>query len=250
MNNLKEKLANLDLSSREADVYLAILSLGKSSISDISRKSKIKRTTVYEYIESLLKKNLIYKTAEKKRTFYCVENPNKIIKLLDDKKAEIDFKKQQIGKVIPELQSLYSSSFNKPNISFYEGEQGIKQVYEEMLNTHKNVYSIFSPVSFFKLFSFEENHRLLMILFNNGGILHNLVEKSDKAIERLKRKEYSIFVKNKLLPDGFKFETDLLIVDDTIALISFRNLVGVIIKDRAIADLQKNIFNLIWKMNK
>ena len=86
-----------------------------------------------------------------------------------------------------------------------------------------------------------------MKLYNNGGVLHNLVEKSDKAIERLKQKEYNNFVKNKLLPENFCFETDLLIVDNTVALISFKNLVGVIIKDKAIADLHKNIFGFIWK---
>ncbi|MFA6159798.1 MAG: helix-turn-helix domain-containing protein [Parcubacteria group bacterium] len=247
MNNLEEKLYNLDLSKREIDVYLAVLVLGKSTISDISRKAKIKRTTVYEYIESLLEKGLVYKTAEKKRIFYCAENPEKITKILEDKKKSIDAKKQKIEKIIPELVSLYSASFNKPAISFYEGKAGLKIIYEEMLNTHRNVYSIFSPASFFKLFSFKENHELLMSLYNNGGILHNLVEKSDKAIERLKQKEYNNFVKNKLLPENFCFETDLLIVDDIVALISFKNLVGVIIKDKAIADLHKNIFSFMWK---
>lgn len=247
MNNLEEKLANLDLSKREIDVYLAVLVLGKSTISDISRKSKIKRTTVYEYIESLLEKGFAYKTAEKKRIFYCVENPEKITRILEDKKKSIDAKKQKIEKIIPELVSLYSASFNKPTISFYEGKSGIKRIYEEMLNTHKNIYSMFSPANFFKLFSHKENHELLMILYNNGGILYNLVEKSDRAIEHLKQKKYNNFVKNKLLPENFSFETDLLIVDDTVALISFKNLVGVIIKDRAIANLHKNIFNFIWK---
>ncbi|MDP1620211.1 MAG: helix-turn-helix domain-containing protein [Candidatus Moranbacteria bacterium] len=247
MDKLREKLIGLDLSDRETDVYLAVLVFGKGTVSDIARKAKIKRTTVYEYIESLLEKGLIYKTAEKKRIFYCVENPEKIVKMLENIKKAIDEKKQRAEKIIPDLQSLYSASFNKPVISFYEGKQGIRRIYEEMADTHKDVYSIFSPTSFFKLFSFRENHELLMKLYENGGMMYNLVEKSDKAVERLKRKEYDGFVKNKLLPEGFKFETDLLIVGDTVAMVSFKNLVGVIIKDKAIADLQKNIFNLLWK---
>ncbi|MDO8240506.1 MAG: helix-turn-helix domain-containing protein [Candidatus Moranbacteria bacterium] len=247
MDRLKEKLADLDLSKREVEVYLAVLVLGKSTISDVARKAKMKRTTVYEYIESLLGKGLIYKTAYKKRIAYCAEDPKKIMKLIDRRKNELENKKLKVEKIIPELEFLYSLSFNKPNVSFYEGKEGIRKVYEEMLNTHKDVYSIFSPASFFKLFSMKENHELLMKLYNNGGILRNLVEKSDKAVERLKQKEYNAFVKNKLLPEGFKFETDLLIVDDTVAMISFKNLVGVIIEDKAIADLQRNIFNLIWK---
>ena len=247
MENLKKALEELDLSDKESEVYLAVLALGKGILSDIARKARLKRTTAYEYVESLLRKGLIYKTAEKKRIFYCAENPQKIPKLFEKKKNEIENKERKMEKYIPELTSLFSASFSKPVISFYEGKDGIKEVYWQMLNTYKIVHSFFSPASFFKLFSLKENDELLKHLYKNGGELRNLVERSDKAVERLRQKEYNSFVKNKLLPEGFRFETDLLIVDDTVTLISFKNLVGVIIQDKAIAEMQKNIFDLIWK---
>ena len=247
MDNIKEILKNLDLSDKESDVYLAVLALGKGIISDIARRARLKRTTAYEYVESLLQKGLICKTVGKKRIFYCVENPQKIPKLFEKKKQALDDKKRKMEKYIPELTSLFSASFSRPVVSFYEGKDGIKEIYLQIISTHKIIYSFFSPASVFKLFSFKENDELLKQLYENGGELRNLVERSDKAVERLRKKEYNSFVKNKLLPEGFKFETDLLIVDDTVALISFKNLVGVIIQDKAIAEMQKNIFDLIWK---
>lgn len=247
MENIKEKLAVLGLSEKEIDVYSAILDLGKGTITDISRKTGIKRTTVYEYIESLLKKELLCKTADKKRTFYCLENPKKIARLLDKEKKEIEEKRSKIEKIIPELESLYSASFKKPSISFYDGKDGIKNVYQQILSTHKNIYSIFSPENFFKLFSAKENYDLMMGLYRNGGMLRSLVEKTSKPIKELKEKEYKKFIKSKQLPDGFKFETDLLVVNDTVALISFKSMVAIIIKDQAIANLQQNFINVIWK---
>ena len=86
-----------------------------------------------------------------------------------------------------------------------------------------------------------------MILYNNGGMLYSLVEKTENNIETLNNPEYKKFIKSKQLPEGFKFETNLLVVDDTVAFVSFKNLIGVIIKDKAIADLQKNFINFIWK---
>ncbi|OGY89343.1 MAG: hypothetical protein A2458_00435 [Candidatus Kerfeldbacteria bacterium RIFOXYC2_FULL_38_9] len=86
-----------------------------------------------------------------------------------------------------------------------------------------------------------------MTLYKNGGMLYNLIEKSDEADKRLQIKKYNSFVKTKILPDKFTFNTDLLIVGDTIALISFDNLIAVTIQDAAIARLQKNIFEMIWK---
>jgi len=247
MEAIKEKLNILGLNEKEIDVYLATLTLGKGTITDISRKTSIKRTTIYEHIENLLKKGLVYKTANKKRIFYCVEDPKKITKILDHEKSEIERKREKIEKIIPELESLFSASFKKPSVSFYEGRDGIKKVYQQILNTHKNVYSIFSPENFFNLFSPEENHTLLTTLYNNGGMLYSLVEKTNGHTETLNKNEYSKFIKSKQLPEGFKYETDLLVVDDTVALISFKNLIGIIIKDKAIAQLQKNFIDLIWK---
>src|SRR3989339_110474 len=247
MQKIKDHLIQLGLKDKEADVYLAVLSLGKGTITDIARKSGIKRTSIYQYLEPLLKEALLYKITIQKRVFYAAENPKKIIKLLEHKKSEIDEKKRNIQNILPNLEALYSASLTKPSITFYEGKEGIRNVYHEIVNTHKKVYCFFSPKNFFQLFSYEENDKLLMTLYKNGGVLYNLIEKSDEADKRLQIKKYNSFVKTKILPDKFTFNTDLLIVGDTIALISFDNLIAVTIQDAAIARLQKNIFEMIWK---
>ncbi|MEK7071940.1 MAG: hypothetical protein AAB969_00035, partial [Patescibacteria group bacterium] len=131
----------------------------------------------------------------------------------------------------------------------YEGKEGLREVYWQILDTPKTVYSIFSPDNFFKLFSLTENHKLMMTLYNNGGGLHSLVEKTETPREELKKDEYKKFIKSKNLPNGFHFETDLLVAGNKVALISFKNLIGIIIEDDAIADLQKNFINTIWKIN-
>ena len=240
MNELNKKLEKLDLKDKEIQIYLAILAIGKGTISDVAKKSNIKRTTIYQYIAEILSKGLIYKTVRNKTIYYSPENPEKIIKILENKKRTIET-------IIPELKSLYSNSFKKPKISFYEGRLEIKKIYSEAVETHKNIYSYFSPQNLFNLLNFEENHEILMKLYENGGKLYNLVEKSDKSFERLKIKKYDKFVKSKLLPSDFKFATDQLIVGDKLILISFINLMAVIIEDKAIAGLQKNIFKYIWK---
>ncbi|MEK7072279.1 MAG: helix-turn-helix domain-containing protein, partial [Patescibacteria group bacterium] len=151
MENLTQKLKILGLDDKDIAVYLAILTLGKSTITDISRKSAIKRTTIYSYLDNLLKFGLIFKTVDKKRIYYCPENPDKIKSVLEKQKTEIDEKKEKINLVIPELENLYSSSFNRPRISFYESKEGLREIYWQMLDTHKKVYSIFSPDNFFQI---------------------------------------------------------------------------------------------------
>lgn len=247
MENTKEKLLNLGINDKEADIYLSILTIGQGTVTDIARKAGIKRTSIYQYIETLLKEGLVFKTAFKKRTLYAPEDPKKIIRLLEDKQNKIERNKQEMTEVIPGLESLYNASLSRPSVSYYEGKDGIREVYNEILLNNKNVYSFFSPRKVFKLFSYEENDAMLMKLYNNGGMLYNIIERSDEAEKRLEIKKYNAFVKSKVLNESFKFDTDLLIGKDEIAMISFDNLMGVLIKDKAIASLQKNIFQSIWK---
>lgn len=248
MDRLKRQLSILGLSRKEAEVYTSLLNHGKGTITDISKWTGIKRTTVYEYLQTLLVQNLVSKTAEKKRIYYCLEHPRRIRGLFAEQTRQLEEKRSKAERLIPELESIYACSFSRPSVNFYEGKEGLKHVYQEIFSTHKNIYSLFSPNNFFKLFSARENHELVMTLFKSGGLLHSLVEKADASVNRLlERPEYNKFIKSKQLPDGFKFDTDLLVVGDTVAMISFKNLVGVVIKDKAIAELQRKFIDFLWK---
>lgn len=247
MENTRKKLKNLGLKDKEINIYFTVLVMGKGTITDISKKSGIKRTSIYQHLEILLKEGLIYQTALKKRVFYSPENPKKLLRLLENKKEKIENSKREMEEIMPNLESLFAKSLSRPSISYYEGKEGIKETYYEMISDNKNIYSFFTPKKVFGLFTYEENDKLLMKLSNNGGMLYNLIEKSNEAEKRLKIKKYGKFVRNKILPDNFKFDTDLLIGNGSIAMISFGNLISVVVKDKAIANLQKNIFKTIWK---
>lgn len=247
-NETREQLKIIGLDDNVIVVYGAILSLGKCSVSDIARQTAIKRSTVYLYLDDLLAQGLIAKTTDKKRMQYVAEDPKLILQIVEKKKSELDAQRKRLETAIPELQSLYYASFDKPAINFYEGVSGIKAVYRKFVETHKNIYSIFSHEAFFRFFTTAENRELLTTLYDSGGALHCLIERSELAEKEIKTGEYKEFVKYKYLPEKFKFETDLLITGNQIALISFKNLVAVVIEDEAIASLQKQVFKLLWKL--
>jgi len=56
---LNKELEKIGLSKKEAKVYLACLELSEATIGQISKKSGVKRTTVYDIVESLKEKSLI-----------------------------------------------------------------------------------------------------------------------------------------------------------------------------------------------
>ena len=82
---ISEKLKEFGLNNKETDVYLACLELGESSVNEIAIKSNIKRTTIYDILESLIKKGLISQTQRGSKRKFFAEEPEKIKKIIERK---------------------------------------------------------------------------------------------------------------------------------------------------------------------
>jgi len=126
MKILEKKLTDIGLENKEARVYLAILELGEASIARVVEKSAIKRSTVYEMIDILKKKGLVSLVHKGKRTLYIGEDPRKIERHLDERKKTAQ-------EIMPELLSYMNALDRKPKIRYFEGVEGIKEVFRDTL---------------------------------------------------------------------------------------------------------------------
>lgn len=247
MEELEKKLLKTGLSEKAIVVYLAILAIGKGNVSVIARKSGLKRTSLYQYLEDLLGRDFLYQTVKGKRVEYAAASPKKLLSSFERERRELDRKRASVEAAIPELEALYSKSFRKPQVTFYEGKERILEAYREMVDTNQDVYTLFSLDHFFTVFTKEENHELLIRLKASGVTLYDLVERPEVETDRRWMKKYESFVKQKVLPEELRFESDLLVTGDRLLLVSFENLVAVIVTDRAIADMQRRFLKFIWK---
>ncbi|MEI7425995.1 MAG: helix-turn-helix domain-containing protein [Candidatus Moraniibacteriota bacterium] len=123
---LRDELEKIGLDKKESQIYLALLELGSANIGQIAKKSAVKRTTVYDILDSLKKKGLLGQTKQKNHTLFFAENPEKL-------ERQIEEKKKIIQKVMPELLSIANRLEKKPKIKFFEGIAGIREVYEDTL---------------------------------------------------------------------------------------------------------------------
>lgn len=124
-------LENLGLSEGEAKIYLAALELGESTVARIAKKAGIGRTTAYPFLEGLEKKGLLSVGKRGKRASYLAEDP----KRLRDHIAE---RGRLIERVLPELLSVANVVDRKPNIRYFENREGIFDIYRETLDYPKS----------------------------------------------------------------------------------------------------------------
>ncbi len=238
--DIADQIKEAGLKPKEAEIYLAILHLGEATVSDIAKKSKVKRTTIYEYTDELVRKGLLYKTVRGKRIFYAAENPDRLIRVLENKKKKID-------SILPDLQKIYGASFyvHKPQIRFYEGIEGIRTIYKEISTTSYTIYGVFSVDKYFSVFTNKDSEEFFGNIRRNGGQIKDLIEDTPLGRKYMKSHFYNGIGFPKLLPKDFKLAVDLIVAGDKVAMISLVNLVGVIIENPEIAELQRTFLKFM-----
>lgn len=121
---LNEYLQQLGFTDKEIAVYLCIQENGKLSAADVSRISKINRTTVYSVSKELVKKGIIQEDLGGTTTYYSALPPEELRTLYKSQEQELEQKKTAIEQAILELQALpKSKQYSVPKIRFIDEPQ-------------------------------------------------------------------------------------------------------------------------------
>jgi sugar-specific transcriptional regulator TrmB len=242
MEDLKKSLAAVGLPEKESAIYFALLHSGKASPSDLAKATRIRRTTLYQHIDTLLSRGFITKTLKGKRIFYIPENPKKIMDSFEKSKA-------LFAQHAPQIEALYKNARQEPSIRLYEGEKGIVQILEEIGASLVGIDAFFSPAKFFAVVSKSDTNNFLKAIEKNQNVLRDLVERDKQAdafMRDVRRNKHS-FHKVKLLPKDFSVSVDVLVTGNKVAMISFDNMMGLIVENAEIAKFHKSIHDFFWK---
>lgn len=237
MKDLSRLLKNTWLWSNEIKVYLAILETPKSNISEISRNSLVKRTTVYLALESLLESGFISKTVKGKVILYVPENPDAILHLFEEKKRNLE-------KSMPLLKDLFHQNKVHNDIRMFTWRKQIDNLYEIVASSSTEIYAFFSPSKYHKIFWKGHEVPFNTYVLGRRVKLYDLVEHTVEWKEYLKSVEHSW----RLLPKEFENNwMDMLIFEDQVAIVLFDSLTGILIKDKNISSFMRTMFKCMWK---
>ncbi len=244
-NELKKVLLEMDFSQKEADVYIAILTLGRGTASKIAREAHILRTTVYEVLSSLFNKGLVTLSGKEPKQEYVAESPDRLQEYIKSQLEQKQKDLQQAEKIlIPQLKSIHNVG-NRPKVMFYEGTEGMEKVYEDTLSSHEEIRAFATyddmeqalPGYFPKYF-----HRRAA-----KGIPIRAIFPFTKAGVELGKNDASQLRETAMVPaDKYYFSPEINIYDDKIMIASWKEKLGIIIESHEIADAMKKIFELAW----
>ncbi len=241
---LKNILKSAGFSDKEIGVYLALLELGKGTVSQIARKAGINRTTGYDILDTLTSKGIISISGKEPKQEYIAESPETIRKYIA---SEIDNKKEalnEVEKIIPELASMHNVS-GRPKVFFYEGKEGLQKVYEDTLSSHETIlaYASVEDIGPTLPHYFPEYYKRRA---RKGIKIRAIFPESKDARERslLDTEEIreSVIIPSK----QFGFHPEINIYDNKVMIASWREKLGIIIESTEIADAMKKIYELAW----
>lgn len=242
-------LTELSLTEYEAKIYLAALELGEANNLKLSKKSGVNRVALYDVIKSLVTKGMLSTVEKGKRVLYVPTDPEILLKIVKTQKTSMEIKEKQLIELMPELKSIFNANEKKPNVTFYEGKNGLLAIQRQFLKCKsKNLRIIF--------------------LFDNLRNVFSEKESQDYAEERqknkIKVKSIAIIKDSKIpvhQPKGdvervylnykeFPFDSDITIYDDKIAIVSLHQLVGIVIRNKEFATSMQTFYDLAWSKAK
>src|SRR3989344_6456404 len=160
---LEKYLQDLGLTDKEATIYLALLQVDSTTALDLSKKTKINRSTVYVVIESLSKKGLVSETTVGKKTQFQAESPERLETYVERRKIQFEEQSHRLKDIIPEIKSLQRDTGERPVVKYYEGREGIISLLEEFFSNagddEKSVYLLYPKDTLEEIFTESEREK-------------------------------------------------------------------------------------------
>ena len=249
--DISQALKEFGLSKQESDLYLTLVKMpGAQPASILARKMHMNRTTAYKMLMNLARLRLVTKTMKHGITCFFAENPeNRLKSMVEEREHKLGEVNKAILDALPSLtiqEDMHEADL--PKIRYYEGIEGLKQIYEEVLKEGKNYYrygditKIYGTLGDFTDEYIKKRNKL-------GITAHAIMpfyERSKKNIEKDRREDRkALYIPHELFP----IEGEVRIFGNKVAIMSLRkeSPIGVIIESDIVANMFKSIFMLTWK---
>jgi HTH-type transcriptional regulator, sugar sensing transcriptional regulator len=246
--DIHNTLSKLDLSEHQAAVYFATLQMGSGAIIDIAKRAGLKRTTTYSILDGLVQKGFVSVNKKTAHREYTAEDPRQLSDILNIEIQKIKQRQQNFISALPELMSFYNASAVKPKIKYFEGVEGMKIVFNETLQLSKGeeILAYSSAESIHKYLGDNYVKSYLAERISKGIIQRAIAEDSTAARQHQKNDACELRATRLVDKKLFPFANEINIFRNKIIIMSYADLLGVIIESEGVAKTHKAIFELSW----
>jgi sugar-specific transcriptional regulator TrmB len=249
---LEKTLKILGISEKETKVYQLIVERGKVSPAQISKLTKINRTTVYGVLKELVLQGLVVEDAGSKILYYLPALSNELEKVIKREKEKSEEKIGVLKKLQAELVTLpQSKNYSVPKIRFIDEVDIEDFLYEsiprwnESLLLHDKTWWGFQDHSFVEKF---EKWIDYYWKHNPENVVLKLLTNDSEAEKGMRQKKYAKRREVRFFPNSQFGATEWVIGDYIIFIMTKdRPYYLIEIRDAVIAENTRELFKKLWK---
>lgn len=241
-------LQQAGLSTEQAIIYEILAKNGIMKAGKLTKLSEIKRGMVYKTLDQLIEMGLVDKLEDPGEVAqFRAKHPLKLKELAKDREQKAKDAQLALEGVLPSIVSDFNLATGRPGIQFFEGKEGIKQIYDDILKTGETIYlvrAIYEPV-------FEKEIVPVIKDFIKKRVVKGIKVKAitPKDIvqdgNQHKKDAQILFERTWVDKNYYNSPVEINVYGNKLAILSFDNeLIGMIIESPQIARAYRQIFML------
>jgi len=237
-------LIRFGLTSSQAKTYIALIDLGSLTPPQLAKAIEESRTNAYMSLNRLEEIGLAKRDKRLKKLTYVPVTPAALQDFIHKRKNALLQTEDLFRSNLSDMLAFYYANLRQPGVRYFQGVDGIKDIYEDILNSHDDVYLLrtYADEDYFGdwLYEFMENRA------NAGITTHCLLpldvwtlkysKKNDARLKRISswypKDAYTAPVEinsygNKVSIISFRKEASGTIIDDPDVALALRELLKI-----------------------
>ena len=251
----QKNLSILGLSDADSKLYESLVSSGPSTVAALARRASIQRTSTYYMLSKLEKLGLVHVMIRHgKRPEYFAEKPEILLRLYDDRLAELTVERKKVKTLTHELSGQYTLASVTPKIQFDRGVTGIKRIMEQAMSGQYTEVLNIMPLDTMlgvvgvrwwgELMRTQIKHKVQVRVLRVSEQMtrHGEIKKIDPDLHNQWRER-------RILPKSLNFKITMWIYGDIVAFFSSeQELYAMTIQSKDFAAMQRLNFDFFWSM--
>lgn len=233
---IKEILEDLGFETREINIYLTLIKNQSLTALQLSKETRIDRTTIYDILERLIDKGIVSFTIKNKTKHFSTLKPEELLIHFKEKYSSLE-------NILPELNKLLNKKEEKVKSELFQGREGLKIVLKSLINSGEN----------YKVIGITNEYENILGYFNEQGAIRlDQWKVKEKAIvsrnAKFKKLKCGIYryLDKKLIPPV----TTLIYGNKVVFFIWTEPYFAISIENNTLVKAQEEYFDLLWSIAK
>lgn len=239
--SIERAMQELGYSTKEAKLYVAGLQ-SESTLSEMSRRAGIPRTTANDVLEVMKEKGLMHSYLKKKRVYWISENPERVLQRSSEK--------QEVFRSAISAAKLKNHGQKGTSIRIYEGKKELKWLFLGIIEEKRNINAVLNFKTLVDLLGNSTLQQLIKMRVSKHLRMRALTLREPISVN-LKKKDEEHLRMTRFFPNEFLMSNAIYYFYGSKIAIIFNNTtpMALVIDDEDMSVAVNNLFELVWKLS-